>query len=168
MFNNIKEIENRYGLTFSDEAKLQQDLIVNIYNNNFEKHFDYDNFTLSKIGEYYQYVEQDYDQMKKYYLMAIEKGDGYSMYKLGYYYDEIEKDYDQMKKYYLMSIKKGNSDAMHNLGLYYDEIEENYKEMKKYYLSICFNISNTDYSKPKKVLPILLVAKIPHPEAICK
>ncbi len=32
----------------------------------------------------------------------------------------------------------------------------------------CFNISNTDYSKPKKFLPILLVAKIPHPEEICK
>ncbi len=40
MFNNITEIEEQYDLIFSDEEKLQEDLILKIYNNNFEKHFD--------------------------------------------------------------------------------------------------------------------------------
>ena len=31
-----------------------------------------------------------------------------------------------------------------------------------------FLISNADYTKPKKLRPILLVANIPQPEAICK
>ena len=31
-----------------------------------------------------------------------------------------------------------------------------------------FYISNADYAKPKNLRPILLVAKIPQPEAICK
>jgi TPR repeat protein len=68
--------------------------------------------------------------MKKYYLMAIEKGNSLAMNNLGIYYKNIEKDYDQMKKYYLMAIEKGNSKAMFNLCLYYDENElDFYKEL---------------------------------------
>jgi len=58
------------------------------------------------IGTYY-YNQKDYDNMKKYYLMAIEKGNDSSMYNLGTYYYE-QKDYDNMKKYYLMAKEKGN------------------------------------------------------------
>ena len=72
--------------------------------------------------------------MKKYYLMAIEKGNSVAMNNLAIYYKEIEKDYDNMKKYYLMAIDKDNSNAMYNLGDYYEEIEKNYDNMKKYYL----------------------------------
>ena len=59
-----------------------------------------------KLGEYYE-KQKDYDNMKKCYINAIEKGHSYAMYKLGFYY-EIQKDYDNMKKYYLMAIEKGD------------------------------------------------------------
>ena len=86
------------------------------------------------LGVYYFEIEKDYDQMKKYYLMAINKGDSNSMYNLGCYYRDVEKDYDQMKKYYLMAINKGDSNAMNNLAWYYQNVEKDYSQMKKYYL----------------------------------
>jgi TPR repeat protein len=79
-------------------------------------------------------MEKNYEEMKKYYLMAIENGNSNAMFHLGLYYYYIEKNYEEMKKYYLMAIENGNSYAMYNLGYYYENIEKNYEEMKKYYL----------------------------------
>ena len=61
---------------------------------------------MNNLGLYYKSI-QDYDQMKKYYLMAIEKNNEKAMYNLAIYYKSI-KDYDQMNKYYLMAIEKDN------------------------------------------------------------
>jgi tetratricopeptide (TPR) repeat protein len=71
--------------------------------------------------------------MKKYYLMAIEKGVSSAMNNLGNYYCDVKKNYDKMKKYYLMAVEKGDSSAMNNLGNYYN-VKKNYDKMKKYYL----------------------------------
>ena len=35
------------------------------------------------------YKKEDYDKMKRYYLMAIDKGDSMAMNNLGYYYEKI-------------------------------------------------------------------------------
>ena len=86
------------------------------------------------LGRYYFEIEEDYDKMKKYYLMASEKGDSDAMTNLGNYYETMEEDYDKMKKYYLMAIDKGDSNAMYYLGHYYENIERDYDQMKKYYL----------------------------------
>ena len=63
---------------------------------------------LLNFGNHFQYVHYDYKLMKKYYLMAIDKGNLEAMNNLGIYYATIEKNYDLMKKYYLMAIEKGN------------------------------------------------------------
>ena len=84
-----------------------------IYLNNF--------IATKKLGQYYQYVEKNYEEMKKYFLM----GNNYS--DLGHYYYYDQKNYEEMKKYYLMG---GHYE---NLGLYYEN-NRNYEEMKKYYL----------------------------------
>jgi len=84
-------------------------------------------------GVYYR-IKKDYGQMKKYYLMAIEKGNKASMNNLGHYYRCIEKNYKQAEKYYLMAIENNSSIAMANLGYYYQYVEKDYKQMKKYYL----------------------------------
>ena len=47
--------------------------------------------------------QKDYENMIKYYLMAIEKGNSDAMNNLGIYYEE-QKDYENMMKYYLMAI----------------------------------------------------------------
>ena len=43
--------------------------------------------------------------MKKYYLLAIEKGDNIAMNHLGYYYKNKENNYILMKKYFLLYYK---------------------------------------------------------------
>ena len=83
------------------------------------------------LGFYYD-LKKDYDNMIKYYLMAIDKGDISSINNLAYFFEE-QKDYDNMIKYYLMAIDKGNDDAMQNLGYYYEK-KEDYDNMMKYYL----------------------------------
>jgi hypothetical protein len=103
MFNSIEEIQTKYNIELPKNKS-----VLDIFNNNFEKHFDYDNETLSIIGMYYQYVEKDYNQMKKYYLMCIMDGNSAVLYGLGYYYQFIEKDYDLMKKFYKLASKKEN------------------------------------------------------------
>ena len=80
----------------------------------------------------YFWINKNYEEMKKYYLMAIEMGDLNAMFNLGLYYKKIE-NYEEMKKYYLMAIEKGESIAMNNLGQYYQFIEKKYDEAIKYY-----------------------------------
>jgi len=105
----------KYGIDERDTFKME-DSIIDLY-----------------YGEYYK-ITKNYKQMKKYYLIAIEKGNTVAINNLGFYYQNIEKDYDQMKKYYLMAIEKDNTNAMNHLGFYYQNIEKDYEQMKKYYL----------------------------------
>ena len=62
---------------------------------------------LFNLGYKFQYKEYNYDEMKKYYLMAIDKGSSKAMNALGLYYQYTEPNYNQMKKYYLMAIEYG-------------------------------------------------------------
>ncbi len=78
-------------------------------------------------------IEENYEEMKKYYLMAIDKGYSNAMNNLGIYYQHNETNYKEMKKYFLMAIEKNNTYAMFNLACYYQYYETNYEEMKKYY-----------------------------------
>jgi len=94
-------------------------------------------------GLYYQYTEENYELMKKYYLMAIELNHSDAMNNLAWYYQHTEKNYDLMKKYYLMAIKLNNSDTMFNLADYYKITGKNYDLMKKYYL-MAIELNNSD------------------------
>ena len=89
--------------------------------------------SMYELGLYYHNIK-DYDNMKKYYLMAIENNNDSAMFKLGRYYDDIE-DYVNMLKYYNMVILHGSSDfksrAMNNMGLYYKNIMKDYDSMEK-------------------------------------
>jgi len=129
----LEELRDKYNLKLTDED--DRELFVLIMNGDFNRDFDsMDSNELHYIGTYYHHVEKNYDIMKKYYLMAINKGNTMAMYRLGYYYHFVEKKYDEMKKYYLMAINKDNTFAMCNMGYYYCNVEKNYDEMKKYYL----------------------------------
>uniref|UniRef100_A0A6C0H6C5 RING-type domain-containing protein n=1 Tax=viral metagenome TaxID=1070528 RepID=A0A6C0H6C5_9ZZZZ len=134
MFENIEEIEKKYGLKI-DKNKYDEKIILLIFNSSELKEEDYDlndSNVLNIIGIYYRHVKKDNENAKKYYLIAIEKENEDAMYNIGYLYDK-EKDYENAKKYYLMAIVKGNTSALNNLGnLYYDK--KDYENAKKYYL----------------------------------
>jgi TPR repeat protein len=69
---------------------------------------------------YYEKKLKNYDLMKKYYLIGIERKNKYAMNNLACYYFNIEKNYDLARKYWIMAIKKGYYElAVNNIRLYY-------------------------------------------------
>ena len=93
--NNISTVCE--GYIFNEEIKYEED-IINIFNGNILKETNND-FLLNIIDLYYEYIEKNYNEMKKYYLMAIELNNVEAMYNLGRYYDENE-EYDKIEYAY--------------------------------------------------------------------
>ena len=104
MFQTIKEIETKYELNLLNYVYLSA-TILRLFNSD-ELNVDlYDlnnSDILNLIGLYCMHVKKNYEQMKNYYLMAINKGHLSAMTNLGFYYQDINKDYEQMMKYYFL------------------------------------------------------------------
>jgi TPR repeat protein len=135
--DELKQLFEKFNVNYSIDTysfRRIYDLFIN--NVTFEPNINNIDYIddLYYLGIYYQYVNKNYDLMKKYYLQAIDKGNFNAMNNLGVYYQYIEINYELMKKYYLQAIEKENIEAMNNLGFYYRSVEINYKLMKKYYL----------------------------------
>lgn len=77
-------------------------------------------------------IRQDFTNMIKYYLWAIEEKNASAMNNLGYYYKQ-QGDYVAMVKYFTMSAENNNSVAMFNLGTHYRQ-QHDWANMFKYYL----------------------------------
>ena len=135
IFSSYEEIIKKVHYNV-DDTEYDNDIkskILDIFNGYYEE-TQFDNILIFLwIGIYHEKITKNYELMKKYYLMAIEKGCSIAMKKLGYYYNHIEINYDLMEKYYLMAIEKGDENSMNFLGIYYKNIG-NYDLMKKYYL----------------------------------
>ena len=121
---NIINIYDNYSHIFVD-------IFVNKNFTNINENSD-DNI-LDIYALYNHCITSNYIQAKKYYLIAIKKGNINAMNNLSSYYRLIEQDYDKMKEYCLMAIERGNINAMNNLGLYYSYYY-NYDKMEKCYL----------------------------------
>lgn len=94
--------ENK-GYLFVDIKKKCSKLVHKLFFHNkiYDKY--YNNYQWwFYLGHYYQ-EQRNYDNMIKYYLIAIDKGDSNSMYTLGNYFYK-QQDYDNMMKYYLQLI----------------------------------------------------------------
>ena len=59
-------------------------------------------YSLSELNR----KDENYEDMKKYYQMDIEKEKSDAMTHLGHYYQYTEINYKEMMKYYLMAIEK--------------------------------------------------------------
>lgn len=108
--------------------------------------------------------KKEFDDMKRYYNIAVFFGCSYSMLSFAEYYHTVEKDYENAKKYYHMSVDNGNTYAMIDLGYYYQTIETDYEKAKKYYhmanehnhyaapiyLGSYYEIVENDYEKTKQ------------------
>jgi TPR repeat protein len=97
-FTSIEEIFKKYSLSNVNKYKYLENDILNLYNNKIFDENVTDSNMILMIGTYYQTIENDYNLMKKYYLMAIKLNNSTSMYNLGNYYHNIKKDYNLMKK----------------------------------------------------------------------
>ena len=85
------------------------------------------------IAIFYQRINKDFENAKKYYLMAVEYSSIYYI-QLATFFNDI-RDYENAKKYYLMTIEHehNNGFALNSLGIYFC-IKKNYKKGKKYFL----------------------------------
>src|SRR3989304_4709637 len=112
----LKDHLKKYNLIYYNDLN-NNEMIKYVYdlliNNKLDETIN-DPIYLRYVGHYYR-IKEKYENMKKYYLMAIEKGNSNTMNNLGSYYEEI-KDYENMMKYYLMAIEKDHSSAMFKLG----------------------------------------------------
>ena len=75
----------------------------------------------------------DFSEAKRYYNMAIEKGDVDAMNNLANLYTTEKDGINQAEKYYKMAIEKGCADAMYNLALLYKNNKEDIGRAEKYY-----------------------------------
>ena len=93
MFNSLKEIYDKFNLNTSlfEESEKYEKEILDIFNNKNFSNLTENDTLLRWIGKYYQEIEKDYEKMKIYYLMAIEKGNVPAMNNLGQYYHTIQK-----------------------------------------------------------------------------
>ena len=100
MFLNIKEICLKYNKIYDDKYEYLSEFILLLFNSNDinnNLNLENDDNKFLWIGLYYYEVKKDYEQMKKYYLMAIELGNDKAMCNLSNYYFKVEKNYEQMK-----------------------------------------------------------------------
>jgi hypothetical protein len=82
----------------------------------------------------------NFDKVKIYLDVLIDRNLPEGMIEMGYYYEEI-KDYKNMEKYYNMALENGCYDAALYLAEYYESIK-NYSEMLKYIIIIIENDFN--------------------------
>jgi len=138
-FTSLDDITERNPLVFYDYELPYTDLILEMYNNPDIKPENYDlenHIILNLIGQYYHFICINYEEAKKYYLLAIAKDNKDSMFSLANYYKVVEKNYEEMIKYYLLIIEKNTDDAKHamnDLANYY-YYQDDYEEMIKYHL----------------------------------
>jgi hypothetical protein len=78
----MEEIEKKYGFIFLKDV--DEDKINNLFNHDIIEESDDDRYWYY-IGIYYYKKIKKSDLMKKYYLMAIDRGNDMAMNNLGYY-----------------------------------------------------------------------------------
>lgn len=83
----------------------------------------------------YNRFNKNYDLMKKYYELAINKGNWIAMGNMAYYYSAIENNYEETERYYLLAIEKNPCDGylLRRLAICYEN-QKKYLEANKYYL----------------------------------
>ena len=85
-FSSLKEIELKYDIKFNNKYNIElENIIIEIFNNKMNlENYDLTNSKIFNIiGLYYVYVQKNYPQVIKYYLMAIELGNSKAMNNLG-------------------------------------------------------------------------------------
>ena len=94
-----------------------------------------------------------YSNAKKYYLLAIEKGDDKALFNLALIYDNQEK-YTEAEKYYLLSIETGELNGYNNLAVMYYQANSNKKQALEYIIKACDLGTNPIYKETQIIIEI--------------
>jgi len=93
---------------------------------------------IEEMGYYYQYLDfdRDYDLMKKYHLIAIEKGSLNSIINLACYYKDVEYNRELTIEYLKMGAEKNNEYCIYQLGCYCFEINNEYNTLIHFFFKL--------------------------------
>src|SRR5436190_1874763 len=98
--------ENNFNYIKINDNILLENIFELFINNSNIKNIP-DNDMLYLYLGIFNFIKKNYDEMKKYYLLAIEKNNMMAINNLAYYYYK-EKNYEEMKKYCVMALDKNN------------------------------------------------------------
>jgi hypothetical protein len=130
----MEEIEKKYDFKFKSDVDNKK--IINLFNHGIIEESDNDEY-LYYVGIYYGKKIKDHELMKKYYLMAIVKGNIDAMIQLGYYYHFKEKKYGLVdEKYYTVANGGYVGREKYNLGKCRDDKGDYYHMLKYYEMAI--------------------------------
>lgn len=93
-------------------------------------------FSLGKLYDRGEYIEQDFLQAAHWYEMAANQGESRAQNNLGCLYldgEGVDKDFEKALYWFEKSAKQDNSYAILNIGEYYREVKKDYKTAMKYY-----------------------------------
>ena len=120
----MEKLRRLYNITFNTkDYKIYENIILDIFENNNLNHGLNKSNILNIMALYYECKIKNYNEMKKYYLMAIKLNNCEAMYNLGNYYLDVEKNYDKMNKYYLMAIILNDEKVLHDICNFNKNIE---------------------------------------------
>jgi TPR repeat protein len=101
---------------------------------------------MNNLGLYYFQLDKDYENCKKYLMMAVDKGHMGAIKNLANYYMNIENNPDMSKKYLSMLLKSANIKKECDV-CYEDEHKEMYYTQCNIH-SICVDCSIKLLDKP--------------------
>ena len=143
MDNNVKHqidiLQHTFNIDLSSYK--EKELIIKAFDKKKMdiREFDMNNSEhLNIIGMYYKYIEKNFEEAKKYFLLALEKDNCvHSLINIGLINEGIailnqSGDYSDAIKYLLLAVDKGSVYAMYNLGRIYHNIKQT-NNMIKYY-----------------------------------
>ena len=130
-FKTIQDFNDEFGMNFGSNTNDNNSIILNILNGHElnpcnPKYFYY-------VANYYELVEKNCQESKKWYQKGIDFKQPGCMNNLGVYYETYEKNISEAIKCYEMAILENkNRYAMYNLGLYFEENKNNLNAIKYY------------------------------------
>ena len=101
---------------------------------------------MCRLGNYY-YNIKDYENMMKFYLMAIKLENKVSMYNMGFYYHKIRNNHEKANLYFMMSYKAGDIVSLPYI--------EKYFESKKDYVGLVCLLKNEPNCQKELIIKYL-------------
>lgn len=119
-----EQIEQMYSIKFDPSEAEYNDKKIDIHNGNYHVNDNDSGILLNAQGVYYMKIVKDYEEAKKYFTLAVEKGHKNASINLGSIYDE-DGNHELAYKYYVKGANDNNLFALMGLGYMFTYMSDN-------------------------------------------
>lgn len=131
-------------LNDENPIEITKDKLAYLFKNNQLVIANYADKTYYNYGKYYEYIEENYDLAKKYYILSADLENYNAMITLSFYYLNKEQSYEKSQEYLLMAInwtknndEKINDKFNHTIDKIIDETNEETNKIRNRRLKMC-------------------------------